>query len=153
MTAKYVLVSALLLGAACAPPNRPCKTSMSSPAHGRGYELEWTARAPHRALDALCGYPPLDDSLIRFEVAVLRGTGSNHVGAALRRELEPRLLERFELDGWSLSCGNSFTITLNAQRSGCQLSEVVDVVGEYLRQRHADDRIVILMGLWAAPAL
>ena len=151
MTARHVIFLALSLSVACAPPKVPCQIVISRPAHGVGWELEWAARAPGRDLDQLCGDPPLDDVSIRFEVAVLRGTGPNHVGTALRRELEPRLLERFELDGWSLSCGNSFTFTLNGQ--SCQVNEVIDVVGEYLRQRGANDRVVILMGLWAAPAL
>jgi len=123
---------------------------MPSPGPGVGYELEWTARAPRRALDELCGDAPLG---VRFEVAVLRGSGPNHVGPSLRRELEPRLLERYGLDGWALSCGNSFTITLNAQRSRCQLNEVVETIGEYLRQRRANDRVVLRMGFWDAPAL
>jgi hypothetical protein len=86
-------------------------------------------------------------------VAVLRGTGPLHVGAALRRELDPKLLDRFELDGWGVWCGRSFSITVNAQKSGCQVDELIEVLGEHLRTRHANDRIVIRMGLWAAPAL
>jgi len=44
-------------------------------------------------------------------------------------------------------------VSPNAKRSGCQVNEVVEVVGDYLRQRRANDRVVIQTGLWDAPAL
>jgi hypothetical protein len=117
-----------------------------------GYRVEWIAGTPGHVLDELCGSSRGDDAL-RLEVAVLRGTGRTHVGARLRRELEPRLLEQFQLDGWTLACGRNFTIILNAQKSSCQVDRVVAVIGDYLRARQANDRVIVMIGLWAAPAL
>ncbi len=154
MRASDLLLYTSLLQASCTPENVPCQAPISNPGSRSGYVLEWTARAPVTALDVLCGYPANDGAaLIRFEIAVVRGTGPNHVGAALRRDLEPRLLKRFGLDGWSLSCRDSFTVTLDARRSRCQVNDVIEVIGDYLRQRRANDRVVIQMGLAAAPAL
>lgn len=140
-----------LTGAACASVRSDCP--LRSRAERRlGYEVEWTAREDSRKLDRLCG--TVGGRAIRMEVAVLRGTGNFRVGARLRRELEPLLLEHFELDGWSLSChARSFVITLNAKREACHVDRVIEVVGAYLRGRHASDRVVVRMGLWAAPAL
>lgn len=70
----------------------------------------------------------------------------------LRRELEPRLLEQFTLHGWTWSCGHDFAIVLNARKSGCQVDRAIEVIGDYLRSRGADDRIIVMVGLWAAPA-
>lgn len=146
----------VLFVAGCARPARSPCWLRSEPGVRDGYLIEWTRRRPTDALDELCGPPrgehPEGATVLHLEAAVLRGTGGVHVGARLRRELEPRLLEHFTLDSWTLSCGHNFAIVLNAQKSGCQVDQVIEVVGDYLRTRRANDRIIVMMGLWAAPA-
>jgi hypothetical protein len=145
-----VLLTALL-GAGCAQPlQAPC-VLRTEPGPRLGYTVEWTPHSSAHVLDELCA-TPRDEGTIRLEAALLRGTGDYHVGAALRRELEPRL-ERFVLDGWTLSCGRSFTLILNAKKSSCVVDEVIAVIGDYLRGRRASDRVVVMVGFWDAPAL
>ena len=140
-----------LLGAGCAQPAKTPCTLRSEAGPRVGYAVEWTPHRPTYLLDELCA-TPRNDERIRMEAAVLRGTGDHYVGAALRRELEPRL-ERFVLDGWTLSCGRSFTLVLNAKKSSCQIDDVIAVIGDYLRRRKASDRVVVMVGFWEAPAL
>ena len=135
----------------CIP--KPC-TLPTLPGMRSGYEIVWTANEDFDKYARICirRDPHAYVSPLRFEIALIRGTGDVHVGSKLWSELAPRLAE-FKLDDWNLACGGGvYAIMLNAKQESCHVDRIIEIIGRYLRERNASDFVVLQMGVWAAPA-
>lgn len=151
---RALVLAAIAIQAGCLPAaKKPCHVT-TLPGMRTGYEIVWTARVDYEVFNNICLHQdPSSLPGIHFEVALIRGTGSVHMGSNLRRELEPRL-DGFKLDGWRPSClGKVYSITLNAQEESCNVDRIIEAIGQYLRERNSSDFVVLSMGLWSAPAL
>lgn|GEM_PF-2297421 len=115
----------------------------------RGYQVEWTYKDGPEAHHRLC---PGSSGAILFDSAILRGNGSEQLGDELRRGIEPRLRKILPAV-WTKGCDGSLAIILPSKEHDCRIDEVIEMIGEYLRKRDANDRIVVMRGLHAAPAL
>jgi hypothetical protein len=120
-----------------------------------GYVVEWRAGDDLARYDAVCR--DRVPELLMFEVGLVRGSGQRHLGVGLRRALEASAFREIELDGWGLTyaCGTSpsFVVTLNAKKASCKYERALALIGAALAAHGADDRVVLRMGLWDAPAI
>lgn len=148
------LLAVVAIQTGCLPAaKKPCEVT-TMPGMRTGYEIAWTPRIDYAVFNEVCLHQdPRSLPDIHFEIALIHGTGNVHLGSSLHSELQPRLAE-FKLDGWHTSCGGKvFSITLNAQQESCHVERIIEVIGQYLRERNSNDFVVLNMGLWSAPAL
>lgn len=130
------------------PVKSPCPLRSRSGQYP-GYRVEWTHKDGPDVHRELCDP---HGTLIILHSAILRGSGSERVGAALRHELEPRLAAIVPTS-WSRGCNGDVEITLKGKHPECRLDAVIQKLGEYLRERNASDRIILRLPLRGAGAI
>lgn len=132
-----------------APPERECPLRARS---GKfpGYRIEWTQKDGPEAYQQLCGGPVLPVVMVS---AVVRGEGTKRIGDALPDELEPLIAPIVGVNNWGTGCDGSLSVGLPGDTDACPLDPVIETIGKFLRERDANDRVIVRMGLRAAPAL
>jgi hypothetical protein len=133
----------------------PCSVVHTKKGSREGYVVEWACGSENeheRFCPDLDHHHPDLGPYITFDFAVVRGSGSSQLGARVMWGLYGRLqeLHSFSRIAPPQCIGATLTVWVRDSR---EVDRAIEIVGAFLRDRDANDRIFIDLELAAAPAI